>query len=231
MDGESLRNLLSHVDHFISEIVPGLPPRHVFYEDKSDPTSLKQIQQMESHDAWFHQLLTTGRFREIAELVLQGPVVPKNLQYFNKPPGVGRPTPPHQDGFYFMLNPCEAVTMWFALDDADQENGCVRYVTGSHQLGIRQHARTKTLGFSQGIVDYPSTADLENEVLVTAAPGDLLIHDAMTIHRADGNQSTQRTRRALGLIYYSHRAVEDTAAHSSYQRKLATEMREAERQA
>ncbi|MEC8389905.1 MAG: phytanoyl-CoA dioxygenase family protein [Planctomycetota bacterium] len=34
-----------------------------------------------------------------------------------------------------------------------------------------------------------------------AQPGDLLVHDAMTIHRADANRSTNRTRRALGFIY------------------------------
>jgi ectoine hydroxylase-related dioxygenase (phytanoyl-CoA dioxygenase family) len=50
------------------------------------------------------------------------------MQYFNKPPSVGQPTPPHQDGYYFMLDPCEAVTMWFALDEVDEENGRMRYV-------------------------------------------------------------------------------------------------------
>ena len=33
-----------------------------------------------------------------------------------------------------------------------------------------------------------------------------------------------RNRRALGFIYYSHRAKEDAAAHAAYQKKLAQEM-------
>ena len=44
-----------------------------------------------------------------------------NLQYFNKSPGANKPTPPHQDGYYFMITPCEAVTMWLALDEVDDE--------------------------------------------------------------------------------------------------------------
>ena len=224
--GKELAEWIAQVDRFTRDVVPRLPPEHVFYEDKNDPATLKQIQQMGKYDPWFHQRFTTGSFREIAETLLRGPVVPKNMQYFNKPPGVGQPTPPHQDGYYFMLDPCEAVTMWFALDDVDEQNGCVRYVRGSHQLGMREHARTRTLGFSQGIVDFPSDDDREREVPLPVRQGDLLVHDAMTIHRADGNQSTTRTRKALGFVYFSERAREDTAAQAAYQRKLAREMKE-----
>jgi len=223
--GVEFSDLLAHVDRFIRDLVPQLPLEQVFYEDKNDPSTLKQIQHMGDHDPWFHELFTASPFRDVAELLLDGPVVPKNMQYFNKPPNIGQPTPPHQDGYYFMLDPCEAVTMWLAMDDVDEDNGCVRYVRGSHKHGIRKHARTQTLGFSQGIADYPTDQDREAETAFPAMPGDLLVHDAMTIHRADGNRSTTRTRRALGFIYYSKRAREDTQAHAAYQRKLAENMK------
>ena len=58
-----------------------------------------------------------------------------------------------------------------------------------------------------------------------AQPGDLLAHDALTIHWADGNRSQTRSRRALGLIYYSERAQEDAAAHAAYQRRLTEDLR------
>lgn len=113
----------------------------------------------------------------------------------------------------------------FALEEIDEENGCVRYVPGSHKHGMREHARTQTLGFSQGIVDYPTDEDRASEVALPAKPGDLLVHHAMTIHRADGNQSETRSRRALGFIYYSERACEDVMAHAAYQHKLAKQMK------
>ena len=227
VSGHEMAKLIANVDRFVKDVVPGLPAEHVFYEVRNDAATLKQVQQMGDHYPWFHELFTAGRFREVAELLLDGPVVPKNMQYFNKPPGIGQPTPPHQDGYYFMLDPCEAVTMWFALEDVDEENGCVRHVKGSHKLGMREHARTQTLGFSQGIVDYPTDADRESELAFPAKPGDLLVHHALTIHRADGNSSATRTRRALGFIYYSERAREDVEAHAAYQRKLAEEMKAA----
>lgn len=220
-----LSELLENVDRFIADVAPSMPAEHVFFEDLGDRSTLKQLQQIGTYDPWFHQLFTASRFRKTAELLLRGPVVPKNMQYFNKPPGVGQPTPPHQDGFYFMLDPCEAVTMWFALEEVDEETGCVRYVPGSHGRGMREHARTKTLGFSQGISDYPTAEDLQLETAYPAEAGDLLVHHAMTIHRADGNRSSHRTRRALGFIYYSENAREDSEAHRTYQHQLAEEMK------
>ena len=225
VSGHEMAELIANEDRFIKDVVPGLPDEHVFYEDRNVATTLKQIQRMGDHDPWFRKLFTAGSFRDLAEKLLDGPVVPKNMQYFNKPPGIGQPTPPHQDGYYFMLDPCEAVTMWFALEDVDEENGCVRYVKGSHKHGVREHARTQTLGFSQGIVDYPTDADRESELAFPAKPGDLLVHHALTIHRADGNRSATRTRRALGFIYYSELAREDAEAHADYQRKLAEDMK------
>jgi phytanoyl-CoA hydroxylase len=229
MGEEELGELVDHVERFVRDVVPRMPVEQVFFEDKYNHATLKQIQRMGNHDPWFHDLFTAGRFREVAEWLLGGPVVPKNMQYFNKPPGIGQPTPAHQDGYYFMLDPCEAVTMWFALDRSDEENGCVRYVPGSHRRGMRKHGRTQTLGFSQGIVDYPTPQDSSAEVAIPAAPGDLLVHHAMTIHRADGNRSVSRTRKALGLIYYSERAREDTVAHAAYQRQLAADMKAADK--
>ena len=163
--------------------------------------------------------------RELAEHLLGGAVVPRNLQYFNKPAGDSRPTPPHQDGAYFMLEPCEAVTLWLALDDVDEENGCVRFVRGSHTNGLREHARTDVLGFSRALRSYPCEGDGEAEVPVAVSAGELVAHHPLTVHRADANRSSSRCRRALGLIYYSARAREDVAAHDAYQAALAEELR------
>lgn len=220
-----LAELQHNVTRFLESVLPQLPSEHVFYEECGNRATLKQIQQLGEHDAWFAQLASQGRIPRLAEQLLGARAIPRNIQYFNKPPMIGKPTPPHQDGHYFMLDPCEAVTMWLALDDVDEQNGCVRYSAGSHRRGMREHAPTGTLGFSLGITDYPQPADLENEVACRARPGDLLVHHAMTIHRADNNQTTDRPRRALGFIFYSERAREDVAAHAAYQRDLAARLR------
>jgi len=209
------------LEDFIQNEVSTMPSSYVFYEDNNDQSTLKQLQDIHRHSLYFERILRGSKFEEIATVLLEEKVIGKNLEYFNKPPRIGKPTPPHQDGYYFMLNPPKAVTMWLALEDADEENGCVRYIRGSHLTGMRTHGRTKTLGFSQGITDY-GKEDFTKETAFPAKPGDLLIHHAMTIHRADGNKS-DRSRRALGFIYFGESAKEDVEAKAAYQQKLSEE--------
>ena len=225
----AVENINANLERLIEEVVPKLPPEYVFYEDKSDPSSLKQIQKIQEHDGFFRDLMTVGPFRELAESLLGSEVTCQNMQYFNKPPGIGKPTPAHQDGFYFKLTPCEAITMWMALEPVDGENGCVRYVPGSHTLGMRPHGSTGTLGFSQGITDFPNQFDSVNEIEFPAEPGDLLAHHALTIHRADGNSSLTRSRRALGFIYYGSKAKQDVEALERYQKKLNLELKQSKK--
>ena len=221
-NGDRLAAVESELTAFVENQLFMLPVEHVFFEDKADPNSLKQIQRLQEYSTFFGELMD-GKPRELAEELLGESVVRKNLQYFNKPSGFGKVTPPHQDAYYFMIEPCRALTMWLALDEVDEGNGCVRYVRGSHIRGLRPHVRTETLGFSQGISDYGDN-DVENERACIASPGDLLAHHALTIHRADSNQSDSRSRRALGFIFYGESAKEDAVAHASYQQKLTQEM-------
>ena len=223
LSASDARALLNQVERFIREIVPKMPPEHVFYEDKERHETLKQLQSMHTYDEYFGQLFEQGRLRELAAHLLQDEVRPVNMQYFNKPASVGLATPAHQDGYYFMLDPCEAVTMWLSLEHVDEENGCVRYVRESHCRGMRPHGRTRTLGFSQGITDFPRPEDLADEVALPTQPGDLLVHHAMTIHRADGNRATTRSRRALGFVYFAQRTREDAVAKAAYQARLTAE--------
>lgn len=225
LDQAEVADVYTNLDRLINDVVPTLPREQIFYEDKENTATLKQIQQLQHNDAYFGGLFFNSKFEKLAQLLLGGPVDGRNMQYFNKPPSTGKATPPHQDGYYFMIKPAEALTMWLAMDHVDEENGCVRYVHGSHEWGMRPHGRTQTLGFSQGVTDYGIASDLEHETALPAQPGDLLVHHCMTIHRADANQSTDRTRRALGFIYYSDAAEVDEEAHAAYQKRLADEMK------
>ena len=209
------------LDRYIDKVIPNIPVDRVFYEDKDKPETLKQLPSMQDHDAYFENLLCGDtRFFRLADSLLGG-AVGRNVQLLRKPPAVGLPTPPHQDGYYYMIEPVEGLTMWLGLDVADEENGGLRYVKGSHKLGLRPHARTQTLGFSQGITDYGTEYDMMHEHMYTAEPGDLLVHHALTVHRADGNRSVDRPRAALGFVYLWDGAKENVAGVEAYRKQLA----------
>lgn len=220
---EEVDLLNGNLVRFIADKLPAMTTNNYFYEDKNDLTTLKQMQDLEKYDDWFEAMAVAGRYRDLAKALLSEEVECKTVEYFNKPPKIGKPTPPHQDGYYFMLEPQQAVTMWLALEKVDEENGCVKYIKGSHKRGIRSHGRTTTLGFSQGIVDFGTEEDIKNEIAFPANPGDLLVHHSLTIHRAGGNTTANRTRKAIGLIYWGESAKEDKDAKEKYVQQLTKE--------
>lgn len=220
---EEVQELNKNIQRFITERMPAMSTGHYFYEDKNDTTTLKQMQDLEKYDPYFKTLAIDSKFETIAKVFLDENVICKTVEYFNKPPKIGKPTPPHQDGYYFMLDPQQAVTMWIALEKVDEENGCVKYVKGSHLKGMRTHGRTTTLGFSQQIVDFGTPEDMKDEVAFPAKPGDLLVHHSLTIHRAGANTTADRTRKAMGLIYWGVSAKEDKEAKERYMKQLAKE--------
>lgn len=220
LSADDMRELTDKLAAYRRDIVPGLPPQRAVYQDPNESESLVQLFYMDQYDPYFSNLLNDSKFRQLSEVVLGDKVIPQNLEFFNKPPTIGKPTPPHQDNYYFMLSPPRAATLWLALEDVDAENGCVRYVKGSHLNGMRSHGRTKTVGFSQGMTDFGTEADWANEVALPAKPGDLIIHHSMTVHWADGNKSSSRSRQALGFIYFAESATEDKVRKEAYQREL-----------
>ena len=227
LKGDTLRELLSNIDRYLETIVSKMPREKVYYEDINRPGTLKQVLGLHIYDKYFERLYYGNRFEKLAEILLGSSLSREadNFQYFNKPPKEGLPTPPHQDGYYFKIKPCEAVTMWLALEEVDEENGCVRYVKGSHQRGMRPHGLSGTLGFSQGITNYGTNEDKANETTFHAQAGDLLIHHAMMIHLAGANTSTTRTRKAIGMIYYSQNAKVDHEAKAVHQHKVTENLK------
>ena len=211
--GEVLAELKLNLDRYISEIVPTLPDTAAFYQDRSRPETLKQLQHM-SGDSFFQDYRTNSRWVELAELLVGEPVAAQSPEWFNKPPGTEHPTPAHQDNFYFCLKPANVLTMWVALDSADEENGCLRYVKGSHRHGIRPHNSTEVLGFSQGIVDY-SNEDEQLAEAICLQPGDLSVHHGQTIHRADANRS-HRQRRGFAMVFRGESCQRDEQDYARY---------------
>ncbi len=207
LDETGVEQVRANVQRYIDEIVPGLPAGAAKYEVEGRPETVMRLSNMAGSDDYFAKLNRDERFVELAKMLLDDSLEHGNFQYFNKPPRDGGVTPPHQDGFYFMRVPNEALTMWLALDVVDDENGCIRYLPGSHKKGFRPHQPGTRTGFSQGVTDYRDE-DMAEEHAIHAQPGDVLIHHCMIVHRADPNPSDRR-RRALGFIYYANRAKPD----------------------
>jgi len=227
-DATKMAEINREFDRYVESCVPEMKDTEVFYEEKGARGTLKQMQNMQHYDTYFRSLLETDTIRELAETMLGEKARAVNLEYFNKPAGIGKPTPPHQDGYYFHFNPPAAVTGWLALERVDPENGCIHYARGSHKIeGYRPHGRSEILGFSQGITDFGTAGDKANTVAFPGDAGTFLMHHSKTIHWAGPNTSPTRARRALGFVYFGESAKVDAAARDAYQAKLQADMRAA----
>ncbi len=224
-DDSEIERIRTNKDRFVRDIVPTLPSSEVYYDDKDDVTTLKQLQKLGEHDPFFEAMMAPdSKLAQLAELCLGEAVKPVNMQYFNKPASASTPTPPHQDGFFFCLKPCNAITMWIALEDIDPEQGCVNYVQGSHRYGMRAHGSSGVLGFSQTILDFGLPNDLENARSFPCKAGHLIAHHSLTIHWADGNTSGDKTRQALGAVFFGESSREDVETKKAYQARLNAEL-------
>ena len=221
---DEFKELTANLDRYIRDVVPNLPDVQAYYHDNSRPETLKQLQSLEV-DAYFKAYQGHPRWVALAEGLLGEKVDADQAEWFNKPPGVEHPTPAHQDNYYFCLKPASVLTIWLALDTVDEENGCLRYVTGSHLRGVRPHSSNKVLGFSQGISDY-SDEDVAREVKILLNPGDAVVHHGNTIHRADPNRSTSRNRRAFAMVMRGKSCRRDEEAFVRYRNAVRAQHKE-----
>ncbi|WP_397570856.1 phytanoyl-CoA dioxygenase family protein [Schlesneria sp. T3-172] len=216
--------LRENMDRYIRDVVPSLPDSEAFYQDRSRPETLKQLQRI-GRDAYFREFMQDSPFNELAAALVGEEVEAEEPEWFNKPPGTNHVTPPHQDNYYFCLTPSNVITIWMALDSVDAENGCLRYVSGSHREGYRNHARSKILGFSQGIIDY-TPDDFTREVAICLQPGDVVAHHGMTIHRADANISAERHRRSFAMVFKGISCRRDEEAFARYEKSARAQRQE-----
>jgi len=221
LPADQLKELTDNLDRYVAEVVPTLSDEHAFYQDPAHPETLKQMQHM-GVDSFFMNYSSQPVWNALAEALVGEAVEAKQPEWFNKPPGTDHATPPHQDNYYFNLKPPNVVTIWMALDHVDDENGCLRYVPGSHLEGVRSHDATAVLGFSQGITDYGALEEAK-EVPLHLAPGDVVAHHGNTIHRAEANRAATRNRRAFAMVLRGESCRRDEQAYARYEAALKSQ--------
>lgn len=122
-----VRQILENVVRYQREVLPELDSFRALYDtDETNSTrDIKQLVDLDKADPFFANLLHGDKATSLGKFLLNDDLQFHTLEYFDKPPQIGKATPPHQDGFFFCLKPNEAVTVWVALDDCDEENGCL----------------------------------------------------------------------------------------------------------
>ena len=108
----------------------------------------------------------------------------------------------HQDVTYWGLEPALAATAWLAIDDVDEDNGCMRFIPGSHRVGLLAHATSSRAGNLLSI-NQEVPADLVDETRAVSVPlraGQASLHHGLLLHASFENHSSRR-RCGLALRY------------------------------
>jgi len=114
----------------------------------------------------------------------------------------------HQDQAYWpVFADSRTATTWLAVDDSTLENGCMRFVPGSHKVPLRPHRPLKgDRGESHTLL---TDVDPERDEIrpVPIRRGDVTVHNERVLHGSGGN-STAGWRRAYVVAF---RAAETVA--------------------
>jgi phytanoyl-CoA hydroxylase len=215
------KELADNLDCYVREVVPTLPKDQAFFDDYGKPETLRKMQSLNKHDAWFQNFMQHGKHVAIQEYLMRDKCDPQGLEWFNKLPYDTSATPAHQDGFYWCRKPNIASGIWIAIDEVDIDNGCLWYARGSHKGGINPHGASGVLGFSQGLLNFDPTK--VDGVPIELHPGDAVAHSSATIHWSGVNK-TNRTRRAVATFCYGASTVRDEEAYARYKASLAEQL-------
>jgi phytanoyl-CoA hydroxylase len=109
--------------------------------------------------------------------------------YIFKQPNIGGEVTCHQDGTFLYTEPIDIVGLWFALEDATIENGCLWAIPGGHRRSLKSRwVRSRDGGMEFEIYDKEPWP--ENELVpLEVKKGSLILLHGLLPHRSFENRS------------------------------------------
>ena len=156
--------------------------------------------------------LKFARIPEILDMVEQliGPDFALwNSSFFAKPAKVGSKTPWHQDGEYWPVRPLATCSVWIAVHESTEENGCLRVIPGSHKgRRLKPHDYNSADGLSLALELKSEEYEEASAESIILKAGQISLHDVYLVHGSEPNQS-ERPRRGMTLRYMPTTSVFD----------------------
>ena len=147
-----------------------------------------------------YDLLTHERIVAVVKDLLGENIVGWGSHFFCKMPGDGKAVAWHQDASYWPLSPSGSLTVWLAVDATDRENGCMRFLSGSHHDGhlTWRPSRPEEHNVLNQTVDNVEQYGEPVDNLLRA--GEISLHSDLLLHGSEANNSDRR-RCGLTLRY------------------------------
>lgn len=158
------------------------------------------------HDLHFYsqawcRAVASARMAEAMSQLLDTPNVELHHTTLHcKPPETGMPFPMHQDSPFYRHAGAGYVDAIVHVDDATSENGCLRFLAGSHRQGHLDHVTQLADGKPCSPHLPTDQYRLADTVECPAEAGDVVAFSIYTIHGSEINR-TDRWRRLVRVGY------------------------------
>jgi phytanoyl-CoA hydroxylase len=149
-------------------------------------------------DPVFDQFSRNPRIKELAEdLAIDKPLLLQSMYIF-KQPNIGGEVGCHQDSTFLYTEPIDIVGLWFALEDATIENGCLWVIPGGHKRGLKSRwVRSENDGMEFQTFEAELSPE-EESIPLEVKKGSLILLHGLLPHRSLENRSS-RSRHAYTL--------------------------------
>ena len=149
-------------------------------------------------DPVFDRFSRSQRMKELAAAIGFEDSLLLQSMYIFKQPNIGGEVTCHQDSTFLYTEPIDIVGLWFALEDATVENGCLWAIPGGHRDGLKSRwMRAREGGMKFEIFD-AKPWDEERLVPIEVSKGSLILLHGLLPHRSFENRSA-RSRHAYTL--------------------------------
>ncbi len=176
------------------------PWRHVYMSpDVEQRSMLTHLHDLHFYSEAWCRAVTHPRLTEALADLLGPNVELHHTTLHIKPPETGMPFPLHQDSPFYQHKGFGYVDAIVHLDDTNDENGCLRFVPGSHKQGHIEHI-TEVNGEPCSPHLPTDQWRLEDTVACPAQAGDVVAFSIYTVHGSYINR-TDRLRRLVRLGY------------------------------
>jgi len=182
--------------------------RFLFEEDAFNPDgTLKQSKEQSINkighaihdlDPVFDSFSRTPEIRKIvSDLGIESPLLLQSMYIF-KQPRIGGEVICHQDATFLYTEPLKIVGLWFALEDATIENGCLWAIPGGHKLGLKSRFMRAEDGGTRFEVLDSSPWPEEKLIPLEVRKGTLIVLHPLLPHLSRENRSA-KSRHAYTL--------------------------------
>ena len=154
---------------------------------------------MHDLDKVFEKFSRTHELERITrDLGFQNPGIIQSMFIF-KQPLIGGEVQFHQDSTFLYTEPLSVKGFWFALEDANKDNGCLWVIPGAHKKGLKSRFyRRSDSGKTEIEIFDESPWEDHKMISLEVKKGTMIVLDGLLPHMSYANRSS-RTRKAYTL--------------------------------